>query len=172
MQSLDPYRGINHIRRRRLDLPTLVCRNDNGASRPDHNGASRADPVDEDLVAVELLSDLGIHHRADDQRANRLVAVLQLMRSPPADRTGDDFSRPEFADAVERGERQPPGQDDDHLLVAVMEVKRRAVPSGVDLVQRCAEPLACAPTRAARPISGGWSRWTYSGSKMFANCAN
>jgi hypothetical protein len=71
------------------------------------------------------------------------------MRALPADRTGDEVSRLEFADAVERAKRWPPGQDDDHFFVAVMEMKRRAVPSGIDLVQRCAKLLgACLFTDA------------------------
>src|SRR5215831_15797440 len=128
--------------------PVDLCLAREGEREP--VGGARRGGVDEDLVAVELLGDLGIDHRADDECANRFVAVvLQLMRAAPADGTGHDVSRLELADALERAKRGPSGQDDDHLLVAVMEVKRRAVPSGADLIQRCAEPLrACLCTHA------------------------
>src|SRR5262249_45758821 len=96
------------------------------------------------------------------------------MCSPPADRTGDDLSGPEFADAVDHAKRRPTGQNDDHLLVPVMEVKRRAVPSGIDLVEGCAEPLGtgfctdpCGSSDQRRLVT-----LDPSGSEVVGNCAN
>jgi hypothetical protein len=96
----------------------------------------------EHLVAVELLGNLGVGHRADDERPDRLVGgVLQLVRAARADRAGDDVAGLELAESVERPQRRPPRDHDDHLLVAVVEVERRAVVARIDLVERRAEPL-------------------------------
>jgi hypothetical protein len=103
---------------------------------------TRRGAMHEHLVAVELLGNLGLGHRADDERPGRLVGVvLELVRAARADRVGDDVAGLELAESVERPQRRPPRDHDDHLLVAVVEMERRAVVARIDLVQRRAEAL-------------------------------
>jgi hypothetical protein len=78
--------------------------------------------VHEDLVAVELLGDLGVDDGPDDKYADPFVGVvLQVVRAAPTYRTRDDLTGLELAGAVKRSKRRPPGQHDDHFLVAVVE---------------------------------------------------
>ncbi len=115
---------------------------------------TRRGAVHEDLVTVELLGDLWVDHRADDEDADRIVAVvLQLVCAAPTHKTRDDLSRLELAHAVKRPERRAPAHYDDHLLVAVVEVKRRAATAAIDLVQRRAKPLRTSLSPDARGSS-------------------
>ena len=61
--------------------------------------------------------------------------------APRADRAGDDVAGLELSESVECPQRRPPRDHDDHLLVAVVEVERRAVVARIDLVERRTEPL-------------------------------
>src|SRR5919199_903568 len=96
----------------------------------------------EDLVAIEQLGDLRVDHGADDEDADRLVGVVpHLVRARPTLRARDHLSPLELTDPVEGAERRPSLQHDDHLLVPVVEVKRRTVTARIDLVQRCPKPF-------------------------------
>jgi hypothetical protein len=58
-----------------------------------------------------------------------------------ADRTGDDLAGLEEARAFERAQCGPPGENDDHLFVGVVEVERGAVLAGIDFIKRRSQLL-------------------------------
>jgi hypothetical protein len=87
--------------------------------------------------------------------------VLQLVRAGSTHGTRDDLAGGEHARAVERAQGRAPLQHDDHLLVRMVQVKRRAVLTGVDLVERRSQPLRAgggaeprrpSPQRRVRPL--------------------
>jgi len=97
---------------------------------------------DEDLVAVEHLRRLGIDHRAHHEYSHRIARqILNLMRTCPTDGARDDISGVERTSAIDCAQRRASGQNDDHLLVAVMEMKRRTILAWIDLIERRTESL-------------------------------
>ena len=106
-------------------------------------GRSRWVRDDENLVAIEHLGCFGIDHRADDERTDWSIRlVLQLVRAISTDGTRDDVSWLEDTSASERAQSGPSGKHDDHFLVRVVQVKRRAVLARIDFVEGRSQPLS------------------------------
>src|SRR6478735_8118429 len=97
---------------------------------------------DHDLVAVDVLDDVGEAHRRDDQDPGGIGAIVfDAVGALGARAKRDDVPGLEPLAAVAAADGRVPGEHDEQLLVAVVDVHRRRARARAELIERGPEPL-------------------------------